>query len=118
MELPLNKNNPLIMHIDLNSCFATVEQQANFHLRGKPLVIAAYETPNGCVVSPSIEAKRYGIKTGMTVREARLLCRNVIVRDPDPDLVRDVHFKFKTIFKPPGKSFQDRSAIAKICLPL
>ncbi len=86
------------MHIDLNSCFATVEQQANSHLRGKPLVIAAYETPNGCVVSPSIEAKRFGIKTGMTVREARLLCSTVIVRDPDPDLVRDVHIKFKSIF--------------------
>ena len=109
MDLPLNKNKPLVMHIDLNSCFATVEQQANSHLRGKPLVIAAYETPNGCVVSPSIEAKRYGIKTGMTVREARLLCKDVIVRDPDPDLVRDVHVKFKSIFKDYSPSVTPKS---------
>jgi len=61
------------MHIDLNSCFATIEQQANPLLRNKSVVVAAYTTPNGCVVSPSIEAKRYGIKTGMTVRDARLL---------------------------------------------
>jgi len=87
------------MHVDLNSCFATVEQQANSHLRGKPLVIAAYTTPNGCVVAPSIEAKTFGIKTGMTVREARLLCSHVIVRDPDPALIRDVHIKFRNIFQ-------------------
>lgn len=87
------------MHIDLNSCFATVEQQANPHLRGKPLVIAAYTSPGGCVLAPSIEAKRYGIKVGMTVRDARLIYKNVIVRDPDPVLVRDVHIKFRNICK-------------------
>jgi len=99
MEFPLNHNNPEIMHIDLNSCFATVEQQANMHLRGKPLVIAAYTNPSGCIVSPSIEAKKIGIKVGMTVRDAKLLCKDVIVRDPDPLLVRDVHIKFRNIFK-------------------
>ena len=62
MPLPLNYNAPTIMHVDLNSCFATIEQQANPHLRGKPIVVAAYNSPNGCVVAPSIEAKRYGIK--------------------------------------------------------
>lgn len=86
------------MHIDLNSCFATIEQQANPLLRGKPIVVAAYETPNGCVLAPSIEAKRLGIKTGMRVKEARLLCPNVIVRSSDPEKYRDVHQKFKKIF--------------------
>lgn len=98
MELRINKNIPLIMHIDLNSCFATIEQQANPLLRGKPIVVAAYETPNGCVLAPSIEAKRLGIKTGMRVKEARLLCPNVIVRSSDPEKYRDVHQKFKKIF--------------------
>lgn len=86
------------MHIDLNSCFATIEQQANPLLRGKPIVVAAYETPNGCVLAPSIEAKRLGIKTGMRVKEARLLCPDVIVRSSDPEKYRDVHQKFKKIF--------------------
>lgn len=87
------------MHLDLNSCFATAEQQAYPVLRNKPLVIAAYTTPGGCIVAPSIEAKRLGIKTGMTVRDAKLICPEVIVRDPDPQLIRDVHLKFRNVLK-------------------
>src|SRR4051794_16771192 len=99
MALPLNHNAPTIMHVDLNSCFATIEQQANPLLRGKPIVVAAYDTPNGCVVAPSIEAKLYGVKTGMTVRDARLLCPGVIVRKPDPPKYRAVHLMFRKIFR-------------------
>lgn len=98
MDLPVNKNKPLVMHIDLNSCFATIEQQANPLLRGKPIVVVAYETPNGCVLAPSIEAKKLGIKTGMRVKEAKILYPGVIVRPSDPEKYRDVHLKFKKIF--------------------
>jgi DNA polymerase IV len=99
MSLALNHNPPTIMHVDLNSCFATIEQQANPLLRGKPIVVAAYNSPNGCVVAPSIEAKRYGIKTGMTVRDARLLYPPVVVRTPDPAKYRAVHMMFRKIFR-------------------
>ena len=99
MDLPINHNRPLIMHVDLNSCFATIEQQANPLLRGKPLVVAAYETPNACILAPSIEAKRQGVKTGMRIREARLICPEIVVRTPDPPKYRDVHMKFKKIFQ-------------------
>jgi DNA polymerase-4 len=86
------------MHVDLNSCFATIEQQANPLLRGKPIVVAAYNSPRGCVLAPSIEAKEYGIKTGMTVSDARMLYPNVIVRTPDPPKYRAVHMIFRRIF--------------------
>jgi DNA polymerase IV len=99
MPLALNHNPPTIMHVDLNSCFATIEQQANPLLRGKPMVVAAYNSPNGCVVAPSIEAKRYGIKTGMTVRDARLLYPPIVVRTPDPEKYRAVHLMFRRIFR-------------------
>src|SRR2546430_15782853 len=99
MPLALNHNPPTIMHVDLNSCFATIEQQANPLLRGKPIVVAAYNSPNGCVVSPSIEAKlQYGIKTGMTVRDAKLLCPTVLVKTSDPPKYRAVHQQFAKIF--------------------
>lgn len=99
MDLQINTATPTIMHIDLNSCFATVEQQSHPHLRGKPVVIAAYMTNKGCILSPSIEAKKLGIKTGMRVYEAKQIYPNVIVRDTDPDMVRDVHSKFMKIFQ-------------------
>jgi DNA polymerase IV len=99
MALPINRNQPFIMHVDLNSCFATIEQQANPLLRGKPIVVAAYNSPKGCIVAPSIEAKHYGIKTGMYVWEAKLLYPKVIVRTPDPPKYRAVHVQFRNIFK-------------------
>ncbi|MBI1862706.1 hypothetical protein HYS00_01155 [Candidatus Microgenomates bacterium] len=95
-----NQARPSIMHIDLNSCFATVMQQAYIHLRGKPLVVSAYSTPKGFVLSPSIEAKKLGIKLGFSNADARAVCPDVIVRTPDPELVRDVHRKFRKLFHP------------------
>ncbi|MCL4374853.1 hypothetical protein M1523_03245 [Patescibacteria group bacterium] len=93
----LNRASPTVMYVDLNSCFAMVEQQANFHLRGKPVVVAAYTSPGGCILAASVEAKRMGIRTGMAVRDARAISPIVIVRDPDPALIRDVHNKFYRI---------------------
>lgn len=95
----INHDSPHIMHIDLNSCFATIEQQANPLLRGKPIVVAAYGTPNAFILAPSIEAKCLGIKMGMRIRDAQAICRNIIIRTPDAPKYRDVHLKFKKIFQ-------------------
>lgn len=88
---------PTIMHVDLNSCFATVEQQANPLFRGKPLVVAAYATGNGCILAASKEAKRLGIKTGMSVREGQGIYRSLIVLSPDPEKYRTVNHQLKTL---------------------
>ena len=69
-------------------------QQTHIQLRGKPLVIAAYTTAGGCILSPSIEAKKLGIKTGMRVGEAKEICPEVIVRESDTELIRDASYKF------------------------
>lgn len=99
MDLPLNHNEPLIMHIDLNSCFARVEQQANPLLRGRPVGIAAYISPAGCVVSPSVEAKQRGVRVGMTVRDARMLSPDIVILPPDPAKYRYVHQLLCRIFR-------------------
>ena len=57
--------------------------------------MAAYTTPSGCIVAPSIEAKRFGIKTGMRVKEGKLLCPELVVLPPDPPKYRDVHCKLR-----------------------
>lgn len=82
---------PRVMHIDLNSCFASVEQQANPLYRGHPLVVAAYVTNRGCILAASREAKKLGIKTGMYVGEGRQLCPQLIVLPPDPPKYRFVN---------------------------
>ena len=97
MDLPINYNSPMIMHIDLNSCFAIIEQQANPLIRHKPVAVAAYDTPRGAVIASSYEAKSLGIKLGVNVREARMLCRDVIVMMPDPEKYFDAHRRFKQV---------------------
>lgn len=87
------------MHVDLNSCFASIEQQANPKLRGKPVVVAAYVSPRGCVLTASREAKRLGIDTGMRVGQAQALCPSVIVIPPDPWKYRFVNRKLLAILR-------------------
>src|SRR3989344_2692972 len=84
LHLPINKAEPLIMHIDLNSCFATVEQQARPLLRGKPVGVTNRLTKNACVVAASIEAKAQGVKVGMTFSDARVLAPGLIMLETDP----------------------------------
>ncbi|KKT46741.1 MAG: Nucleotidyltransferase/DNA polymerase involved in DNA repair [Candidatus Collierbacteria bacterium GW2011_GWF2_44_15] len=97
INLDFNSRPSAVMHLDLNSCFASVEQQANPLLRGKPIAVAAYDTPNGCILAPSIEAKRLGIKVGMRVKEGRLIYPNLIVLKPDADKYRNVHIKLRNL---------------------
>ena len=97
MDLPINHDKPLIMHVDLNSCFAMVEQQANPLIRNKPVAIAAYDSPGGMIIASSYEAKALGIKLGVNVREARLIYPKIIIQMPDPEKYFDVHRKFQKV---------------------
>jgi DNA polymerase-4 len=92
-----NPAPPTILHIDLNSCFATIEQQANPLLRGKPIGVAPFTGRAGCVIAPSIEAKKLGIKTGMRVFECLQICPSMIILPPDPYKYRFVHMQMRKI---------------------
>lgn len=98
-RVPFNPAHPYKLFIDINSCFATVEQQYNPKLRGKPIAIAAYTGPSGCIIAPSIEAKKIGIKTGMRVKDAYDICPKIIVMEPDAPKYRVVHRKIREVLE-------------------
>ncbi|KKS78729.1 MAG: polymerase IV protein [Candidatus Beckwithbacteria bacterium GW2011_GWA2_43_10] len=67
---------PLILHVDLNSFFASVEQQTNPALRGKPISILK-AIGRTCVIASSNEAKKFGVKTGMSLSQVKTLCPQI-----------------------------------------
>lgn len=97
LNLAINKASPLVMHIDLNSCFATIEQQANPLYRNKPLAVAAYTKDHGIVLAASYDAKAMGIRLGTSVREARQIHPGIVILIPDPPKYREAHKRFKHI---------------------
>jgi DNA polymerase-4 len=92
-----NEERPLIMHIDLNSCFATVEQQARPLLRGKPIAIVNRRTEHTAIITASYEAKAMGVKVGMKLKEAKMLCPDIIALESDPSKYRHVYHKLLDI---------------------
>ena len=99
IELGLNTADPATLVIDLNCAFASIEQQHDVSLRGRPLAIAAYATDAATVVSSSREARDLGIKTGMKVFEAKAIFPAIAVREPNPPLYRSVSDKLMEIIE-------------------
>ena len=66
------------LYLDLNSYFASVEQQLQPKLRNKPIAIVPTITDATCAIAASYEAKSYGIKTGTMIYEAKRLCPELI----------------------------------------
>ncbi len=87
----------LILHLDMDSYFASVEQQANPRLRGKPIVVSGRPDIHSVVAAASKEAKRYGVRSGMTTWEAAKLCPHVVFVPGDPDKYETVTRRFVEI---------------------
>jgi DNA polymerase IV len=67
------------LYLDLNSYFASVEQQLNPELRGRPVVVAPVMTDSTSAIAASYEAKAFGIRTGTKIWQAKQLCRDVVI---------------------------------------
>ena len=78
------KNGRVILHVDMNSFYASVEMALDPNLKGKPLAIAGnLEERRGIIVTCSYEARKFGVKTTMPVWEAKKLCPQLIVMKPN-----------------------------------
>ncbi len=110
MQQLFNPSPPYTMMLDINSCFATLEQQANPLIRGKPVVVSAYTTNKGFILAASIEAKKLGIKTLMSVGEAKHIYPRVVVLPPDPAKYRFINKALFTLLN----SYTDAITIKSI----
>lgn len=82
----------------MNAFFASVEQQANPKLRGKPIIVGTGIGLRGVVSTSSYEARPYGIKSGMPLREAIRLCPHAIFIPVDPYKYESISKKIMDIF--------------------
>ncbi len=71
----------IVLHVDMNAYFASVEQKSNPLLRGKPLLVVADSRRRSVVMTASYEARKFGVKTGMNLYEARKYCPHAVVVD-------------------------------------
>ena len=92
----------IILHCDLNNFFASVEMLRNPELRGKAIAVCGdQEKRHGIVLAKSEPAKKFGVKTGMPIWQAKSLCPDIIIvstNHADYDrygkIVREIYYRY------------------------
>jgi DNA polymerase-4 len=86
----LNRAPPTVLFVDLNSAFASIEQQYRPELRGLPVAVCPGAARASAVISASREARALGVRTLMRVHEALRHCPELVVVEPDARKYREV----------------------------
>jgi DNA polymerase-4 len=81
------------LFLDLNSYFASVEQQLQPELRGKPVAVVPVMVDTTVCIAASYEAKAYGVRTGTQVGDAKKMCPGLILVDARQDLYVEFHHR-------------------------
>jgi DNA polymerase-4 len=87
-----------VMHLDLDAFFASVEQRDKPSLRGKPVVVGGV-SGRGVVSTASYEARRYGVRSAMSTREARARCPHAAFLNPRFHAYRDTSLKVMEVLR-------------------
>lgn len=89
----------VIFHCDINNCYASIEQHLNPELKGKPIAVTGnVEDRHGIVLAKSNQAKKYGIKTGDTVHQAKQKCPHLICVPPHSDIYKQFSHRAHQIY--------------------
>jgi DNA polymerase IV len=83
----------LWLFLDLNSYFASVEQELRPELRDRPLAVVPVLADTTCCIAASYEAKRYGVRTGTQVGEAKRLCPGILLVEARHELYVEYHHR-------------------------
>lgn len=89
----------VVMYVDMNSYFASCEQQEHPELRGRPIGVITHPSPYACVIAPSIEAKKFGVKTGMRLPDCKALCPQMVPVLARPYIYRKYHLAIMNVLK-------------------
>lgn len=100
----------VILHADMNNCYASIETKLNPKLKGIPLAVCGRrEDRHGIVLAKSQEAKVLGVKTGEAIWEAQLKCPDLLIVPPNYDeylkhsrWARDIYYDYSNQVEPYG----------------
>lgn len=114
----------VILHSDINSCYASIELLHHPELRGKPLAVGGDpEARHGIVLTADYVAKKHGVKTGMALWQARQVCPDITFVPPRMDLylrfskmAHEIYGEYTDLQEPYGidESWLDVTASASI----
>jgi DNA polymerase-4 len=92
---PASHDQPPIqwLFLDLNSYFASVEQEQRPSLRNRPVAVVPVMADTTCVIAASYEAKAFGVKTGTQVGEAKQMCPGIALVEARHELYVEYHHK-------------------------
>jgi DNA polymerase-4 len=88
-------NGPFVnwLFVDLNSYFASVEQQVRPELRGRPVGVVPMMADTTCCIAASYEAKAFGVKTGTIVADAKRMCPELVLVEGRHELYTEFHHR-------------------------
>lgn len=100
----------IIIHSDMNSCYASIECSLNPELKGKPVAVGgSVEDRHGIILAKTAEAKKFGVTTGEAIWQAQRKCPDLIVVPPHFDiyskystLARDIYRRYTDKIEPMG----------------
>ena len=87
-----------IIHIDMDAFYASVELRERPDLNGLPVVISSHH-PRAVIAAASYPAREFGLRSAMSMSQAKKRCPQVIVIEPNFEKYRDVSVKIHQIFQ-------------------
>jgi len=87
-----------IIHVDMDAFYAAVEARDDPSLRGRPLIIGALPHERGVVATCSYEARKYGVHSAMSIKEAHRLCPNAVYMHPKHSKYREASDRIHEIW--------------------
>ena len=106
--LPKDENSDLIVHIDMDAFYASVEIRDNPELVGRPVVVGGSSSGRGVVCAASYEARKFGVHSAMPARQAlKRLCPNAVFLKPrmahyaaESKKIREIFHRFTSLVEP------------------